>query len=110
MCCFLVPLTQAAATSAVRMITKNHSGNSVWINNLPTLEKMLWGGSIMLIIDHILNGELMWAFPFFTALEKEGGAAVMLHEIATVGVAMSVAVTLMWVALVLHRKYKLAKA
>jgi len=110
MCCFLVPLTQAAATSAVRKITKNHSDNSVWLQNLPSLEKMLWGGSVMLIIDHIINGELMWRFPFFTALETEGGAGVMLREVATTGVAMSAAVTLLWVAFVLYRRFRPAKA
>jgi len=50
----------------------------------------------MLIVDHILNGELSWYFPFFTALEVEGGGAVMLREIVTVGIPMSVVITLVW--------------
>lgn len=96
MACFIVPLTQAIATSAYRKYSApkdNFMGR-----NLPTLEKMLWGGSIMLIIDHILNGELSWVFPFFTALETEGGGGVMLREILTVGFPMSIAVTLAWAA------------
>ena len=58
---------------------------------------MLWGGSVMLIVDHILNGELSWRFPFFTALGMEGGGAMMLREILAVGVPMSVVLTVVWI-------------
>ena len=64
--------------------------------NIPALEKMLWGGSVMLIVDHIINGELMWAFPFFTALAKTGGADIFLKELLTVGVPMSLVITAVW--------------
>ncbi|MBR5725553.1 MAG: hypothetical protein IKX56_02340 [Muribaculaceae bacterium] len=60
------------------------------------MEKMLWGGSVMLVVDHIINGELTWRFPFFTALEQAGGGAVMLREMLTVGVPMSLAITAVW--------------
>jgi len=103
MCCFLVPLTQAVVTTAVRRINNdkvNNAGSSVWLRNLPSLEKMLWGGSIMLIVDHIINGELSWAFPFFTALAKEGGTGVFLKELLTVGVPMSVVLTAVWAVMV----------
>jgi len=94
MACFIVPLTQALATTAYR---KRAAHNDTFIGrNLRSLELMLWGGSIMLIVDHILNGELSWYFPFFTALEVEGGGAVMLREIVTVGIPMSVVITLVW--------------
>ena len=93
MACFIVPLTQAIATTAYRKL----SGRSDTFvgRNLRTLELMLWGGSVMLIVDHIINGELVWYWPFFTALETEGGAA-MLREILTVGVPISIAVTAVW--------------
>lgn len=94
MCCFLVPLAQAAVTTVVRKAGENKS--SIWLKKLPTLEKMLWGGSVMLIVDHIVNGELSWAFPFFTALAEEGGTAVFLRELLTVGVPMSLVLTLVW--------------
>ncbi|MBR1563801.1 MAG: hypothetical protein IJ650_00485 [Paludibacteraceae bacterium] len=96
MACFIVPLTQAIATSVYRKYAK-HTDNFAG-RNLLTLEKMLWGGSVMLIVDHIINGELTWRFPFFTALETDGGGAVMLHEILTVGLPISLAVTLVWAA------------
>lgn len=100
MACFVAPLVQAIATTAYRKFGARRPGN-VWTASLPTLEKMLWGGSIMLIIDHILNGELVWRFPFFTALGKAGGGEVMLREILTVGIPMCVAVTLVWALIVL---------
>ena len=99
MCCFLVPLAQAVATTLYR---KSHTATvsdpeaKVLIRHIPALEKMLWGGTVMLIVDHIINGELTWAFPFFTALTQEGGAGVMLREILTVGVPMSLVLTLVW--------------
>ena len=94
MCCFLVPLAQAAVTTVVRKAGENKS--SIWLKKLPPLEKMLWGGSVMLIVDHIINGELSWAFPFFTALAEEGGSAVFLRELLAVGVPMSLVLTLVW--------------
>lgn len=50
----------------------------------------------MLIVDHIINGEVTWMYPFFTALETEGGWQTMLQEMLTVGVPMSVIVTVAW--------------
>ena len=50
----------------------------------------------MLIVDHIINGELTWRFPFFTALDQVGGGAVMLKGMLTVGVPMSLALTAVW--------------
>lgn len=95
MACFLVPLAQAVVTTACRKHINNT--DNMFSRNLVTLEKMLWGGSVMLIVDHIINGELTWYFPFFTALESEGGGAVMLKEMLTVGLPISIAVTLVWV-------------
>lgn len=100
MSCFIVPLTQAIATSAYRK-THKHSIESAeasaFKRNLPALEKMLWGGSVMLIVDHVINGEVTWRYPFFTALEEAGGLKVMLHEMLTVGLPMSLVLTAFWV-------------
>lgn len=96
MACFIVPLTQAVATTIYRKTT---APTDTFVGrNLKTLEQMLWGGSLMLIVDHIINGEVTWQYPFFTALESEGGGMVMLQEMLTVGVPMSVLVTLVWAA------------
>ena len=99
MCCFLVPLAQAVAVSAFR---KTHAAavadpaSGMLLRRLPDLEKMLWGGTLMLIVDHVINGEITWRFPFFTALGQKGGGEVMLREILTVGVPMALALTLVW--------------
>lgn len=87
MSCFLVPLAQAVATSVCRKTIKNTNG-SVWMRQLPTLEKMLWGGSLVLIVDHIAHGEL---FVF------------SLTELLKVGVPMSIVVTLVWAIIVLAK-------
>ena len=106
MSCFIVPLVQAVATSAYRKANSGRiaASKAPLIHNLPALEKMLWGGSIMLIVDHIMNGELTWRFPFFTALDQIGGGAVMLREMITVGVPMSLVLTAVWALWVVVRK------
>lgn len=103
MCCFLVPLAQAVATTVYRKVC--NSGEKV-----RTLEKMLWGGSIMLIVDHIINGELTWKYPFFTALTDAGGASVFLRELLAVGVPMSLAITAIWGIWALISERRTAKA
>ncbi|MGM9784246.1 MAG: hypothetical protein ACI3ZI_04170 [Candidatus Cryptobacteroides sp.] len=103
MCCFLVPLAQAVATTVYRKV--RNSGEKV-----RTLEKMLWGGSIMLIVDHIINGELTWQYPFFTALTDAGGGSVFLRELLTVGVPMSLAITAIWGIWALISERRTAKA
>lgn len=103
MACFVVPLVQAIATSALRKWGKKDGFVS---RNLASLELMLWGGSVMLIVDHIINGELTWRFPFFTALGETGGASVMLREMLLVGVPMSVVITLVWAVWALSRERK----
>ena len=79
MACFIVPLTQAVATTIYRKVTKQ--SNTFVSRNLKTLEQMLWGGSVMLLIDHLINGELF---------------AWNLREVLTIGVPMSVVVTAVW--------------
>ena len=106
MACFVVPLVQAVATSALRKWGKKDGFVG---RNLKSLELMLWGGSVMLIVDHILNGELTWRFPFFTALTAEGGASVFWGEILTVGVPMSVVLTLAWILYAVIKERKTAK-
>ena len=79
MACFIVPLTQAVATTIYRKVTKQ--SDTFVGRNLKTLEQMLWGGSVMLLIDHLINGELF---------------AWNLREVLTIGVPMSVVVTAVW--------------
>ena len=64
----------------------------------------------MLIVDHIINGEVTWMYPFFTALETEGGWQTMLQEMLTVGVPMSVIVTVAWTVWVYAKERKTVNA
>ena len=88
-------MAEAVAASIVR---KSVNGKTGFVGrHIGALEKMLWGGTVMLIVDHIINGELTWRFPFFTALGAEGGTQVFLRELLTVGVPMALVLTLVWV-------------
>ena len=90
MSCFLVPLAQAAVTS----ICRKPGWKSGFIGrNLASLEKMLWGGSVMLIVDHAINGELFAWTP---------------KEMLTVGVPMSVVLTAVWALWALLKEKKTA--
>ena len=110
MACFIVPLTQAIATTIYRKSTENVQKGNFMHRNLKTLEQMLWGGSLMLIVDHVINGEVTYIYPFFTALTTEGGGMVMLREMLTVGVPMSLLVTAIWAVYCYAKERKAAKA
>ena len=113
MCCFIVPMVEAVAVSIYRKVNSSSIGRAdapALKRHVPTLEKMLWGGSVMLIVDHIINGELTWRYPFFTALGETGGAGVMLHEILTVGLPISAALTLVWAVWALVRSRSKVRA
>lgn len=109
MCCFVVPLAQAIATTVVRRHNRENIENGTcnsFVKNLSKFELMLWGGSAMLIVDHIINGEVVPFWPFFTALNEEGGAMTMLSEMLTVGVPMSVIVTAVYSLMCLKPSWK----
>jgi hypothetical protein len=118
MACFVVPLGEAIVTTVIQKVVehKEHkvgaekpSTGITWGRRLSWLNKMLWGGSIMLVFDHIWNGEVVFRPPFFTAMETTGGLAPMLREMATLGVAMAAAVTAVWGIVVVVAELK-AKA
>ena len=94
MSCYIVPLAQAAITSVCR---KAGWKTGFIGRNLPALEKMLWGGSVMLVVDHAINGELFAWTPL---------------EMLKVGVPMSLAITLVWAvwALVKERRTAYSKS
>jgi len=107
MSCFIVPLVQAVATSAYRHLDNaavKNPASSPFKRHIPALEKMLWGGTVMLVVDHILNGELTWRFPFLTALGQPGGSDAVLREMLSVGVPMSLVLTICWAVYVLLKE------
>ena len=103
-------MTQAIATTAYRKLNAKKieaTGATTLMRHVPALEKMLWGGTVMLVVDHIINGEVTWRYPFFTALTEVGGAEVMLREMLTVGVPMSLVLTAVWVVYAFAKERKI---
>ena len=98
MACFSAPLAQAIVVSTLRKKDATAHRNP-FVARLGWLQTMLFGGSFLLAIEHVFHGEIIPAFPFLTAV-KEGDVAGMLHEIATLGVAMAALITVVWVAMV----------
>ena len=100
MACFTAPLAQALVVTAAKSARKGRPSRNPFVARLGWLQKMLFGGSFLLAIEHVWHGEITWRYPFLTAV-KDGDTAGMLHEIATLGVAMAVLITLVWVGMVL---------
>ena len=107
MACFAVPLAEAVVAPSVRKLAlRHHAGGAVdaakegklesFREKLRVLEKMLYGGSFLLAIEHIYHGEVVLYPPFLTAMRDPAEIPVMLHEMATVGVGMALLVTAVW--------------
>jgi len=119
MACFLVPMGEAIVTTVVQKVVESRekkvggertkkTGLS-WSRKLSWLNKLLWGGTILLALEHIWHGEVVPWPPFLTAMRNPADVAPMLHEVATVGVAMAVFVTIVWAIMVMVAELK-AKA
>jgi hypothetical protein len=77
------------------------AGRVSWRKKLSWLLNLLWGGAILLALEHVWHGEVIFAPPFLTAMGDPENTAVMLRELGTVGVGMAVIVVLAWVGMVL---------
>ena len=103
MACFTAPLAEALVATAVKSAAgKPSARRNVFLRRLGWLQKMLFGGSFLLAIEHVWHGEITWRYPFLTAV-KEGpeATAEMWREIATVGISMAVLITVVWAGMVL---------
>ena len=119
MACFLVPAAEAAIVTVATQLVISHehkpspkfkreeaqshahaAAKSPFSRKLRWLSNLLWGGSFLLAFEHVWHGEVVPMFPFLTAASNPADTAVMLHEMSTVGVAMAVLVTAVWVAMV----------
>ena len=115
---FLVPAAEAVITTAAAKVIKSREKEETvklpladgsaqevtkisFSTKLGWLNKLLWGGSALLAFEHVWHGELTAWFPFLTAASNPVNFTEMLHEMSTVGVAMSVLVTAVWGAMVL---------
>ena len=124
MACFVVSAATAAAVSLAKHIVANKenknivkldndaSSNIKWSKKLSYLELALWGGSFLLLGEHIIHGEITPFFPFITAMSNKNDTIAMLHEMGTVGVLMSLSIILAWsIGLLVHKfiSYKKSK-
>jgi hypothetical protein len=115
MACFVAPATVAIVTTVARKVVAKREGVSAarqadgrvaqvsgkWTQRLGWLNTMLWGGTIMLVLDHLISGELTLQPPFLTALQTPATTDAMLREILVTGGAMTAAVLVVWAAMIL---------
>ena len=113
MACLIAPAAEAAVVTLVcRRIEKKQALNqksgqesgctkmNVFLEKRKWLTNLLWGGSALLLLEHMWHGEIIPVFPFFTAMFNAADTAEMIHEILTTGVLMCIVVTLVWVCMV----------
>ena len=118
MACFLVPMGEAIVTTVVQKVVENRErkiggervNNATLSRRLSWLNKMLWGGTALLALEHVWHGEVVPWPPFLTAMKNPAEIGPMLHEMATIGVAMAIAVTVVWGVMVLITERKAGAA
>lgn len=109
--CFVAPVTEAVIVTAAALVVRarekkmmdksqalaKEEKKECVSTRLFRLVKLLFGGSVLLIFEHIWHGEVVPYFPFFTAVnEGEEAVVEMWQEIATAGVSMAVLCTAVW--------------
>ena len=130
MACFLVPMAEAIVVSVAKNIAEKKELNGApegtsktefrlksqteltWSRRLGWLNKLLWGGVMLLGLEHLWHGEIVPWPPFLTAMYNPADIGPMLSEVAIVGTSMAVFVTLVWGVMVLaaDRKSKALRA
>lgn len=106
--CFMVPATEALVITVARKAFSQEKYDSVneniFVQKLKWLSDLLWGGSVLLIFEHVWHGEVVPYFPFFTAAYNHEDFMEMLHEMATRGTAMAILITVVWIGMVIVEK------
>ncbi len=108
MACFIVSAAEAVVVTAVeKAVAKKEEKKEAegvitsepkvsFSIKLHWLSTMLWGGTILLLFEHIWHGEVVPWFPFLTAMSDPADRLEMFKEMATVGVTMALLVTIVW--------------
>lgn len=113
MACFLVPAAEAVITTITKRvaakreqealesgISTDEDGKVSLSRKLSWLNNMLWGGSALLLFEHVWHGEVVPWFPFLTNAANAADRAEMFSEMATSGVGMAALVSLVWAGMV----------
>lgn len=93
MACFIAPTSVAIITTALRKKFPTH-WHINWLNT------MIWGGAMGLAIEHIAHQEIVMWPPFLSAMSNPADTVVMLKEIATVGIPMTIILVFAWIVMV----------
>ncbi len=93
MACFTVP----AATGLITTVLRKKFPQEMHVD---WLNKMIFGGTIALGIEHIAHEEIVFWPPFLTAMSSPEATGEMLKEMLLVGVPMTLAIIMAWIALV----------
>ena len=93
MACFLAPMATGILTTVFRKKIPAALKIS-WLN------LMLWGGVAILVIDHLISGEVVFFPPFLTAIQNPADIPIVLQEVAIVGGLMTIAIVFVWIILV----------
>ena len=100
MACVVVPFVEAVGISvAEKALAKRTVEGGIardFAEKIPVLKNMLYGGSLLLAVEHIYHGEISFIPPFLTAARNPAEIPAMLREMATVGVAMALLTTAVW--------------
>lgn len=92
MACFLVPMVLAIITSTIQKTARSLAERlKIWI-----LNALLWGGVILLALEHVWHGEVVPWPPFLTAMANPANIPIMLHEMATIGAMMTATIVAAW--------------
>jgi hypothetical protein len=128
MACFLVSGGEAIVATAIRAAVKkneeakgivDHEGNQLtdpaehgicWTRKISWLINLLWGGVLLLAIEHMWHGEVVPFPPFLTAMNDPTEIPVMLGEMASVGTSMAVLLTVTWVVMILVADWAVKRA
>ena len=102
MACFIVPLVLGTILSILKKLVSKTAEKL----KLDILATMMFGGSIVLMIEHMWHGEVVPWPPFLTAMKDPSEWAVAVSEMSTVGTAMSLAVTGTWASMLLINKFR----
>lgn len=106
MACFAAPAAEAVITTIIEKYVraKEDSASETKVRfseKLSWLNRMLWGGSFLLMFEHIWHGEISPWFPFLTAANSPEEFSEMLAEITSTGVLMALLITAVWCGMIL---------
>jgi len=93
MACFIAPMALGIVTTVFRKKIPE-TLKIGWLNI------MIWGGVIMLAVEHIAHQEVVLYPPFLTAMQSPAEIPAMLQEMATIGGTMTIAIVCIWAVMV----------